>query len=84
MLYANPEVRGLIGSSWYLDPALKDISPELSYLQDLPENNGARIFPLNPSKSNNGALIGSVRRTRLHQEGKYVETALLSGHERLY
>ena len=72
MLCVNPEVRGLIGSSWYLDPALKDISPELSYLQDLPENNGARIFPLNPSKGNYGALIGSVRRTQLHEEGKYV------------
>lgn len=72
MLRANPGVKGLIGSSWYLDPALKDISPELSYLQDLPKNNGALIFPLNtPTGTAKGALVGSARRTQLYKEGRY-------------
>lgn len=72
MLRANPGVKGLIGSSWYLDPALKEISPELSYLQDLPENNGAIIFTLNtPNGNAQGALAGSTWRTQLYREGKY-------------
>jgi len=72
MLKANPGVKGLIGSSWYLDPALKDISPELSYLQDLPENNGALIFPLDiPNRTIRAALVGSARRAQLYKEGKY-------------
>jgi NAD(P)-dependent dehydrogenase (short-subunit alcohol dehydrogenase family)/acyl carrier protein len=72
MLRANPGVKGLIGSSWYLDPALKEISPELSYLQNLPENNGALIFPQNtPKGAARGALAGSSRRTQLCKEGKY-------------
>ena len=72
MLRANPGVKGLIGISWYLDPALKEISPELSYLQDLPENNGALIFPLStPEGAARGALVGSAWRTQLYREGKY-------------
>ncbi|HAJ92196.1 MAG TPA: hypothetical protein DCO71_06225 [Gammaproteobacteria bacterium] len=73
MLRENTEIRGLIGISWYLDPALKTISPELSYLQDVPENNGAGIFSLAPLQGAcRGALSGSSRRTRLYQEGKYI------------
>jgi acyl-CoA synthetase (AMP-forming)/AMP-acid ligase II/NAD(P)-dependent dehydrogenase (short-subunit alcohol dehydrogenase family)/acyl carrier protein len=71
LMRESPEIRGLFAVSWYLDPALKTISPELSYLQELPEQNGARIYPLGQAQNARDALTGSAHRTELYREGRY-------------
>ncbi|MEE4110149.1 MAG: AMP-binding protein [Halieaceae bacterium] len=71
LMRESPEIRGLFAVSWYLDPALKTISPELSYLQELPEQNGARIYALGQAQNARDALTGSAHRTELYKEGRY-------------
>lgn len=73
LLKVNPHVKGLCGSSWFFDPALKDISPEITYIRDLALQCGARIY-------NQGTNEGAVKdatfmnrnRMELYKEGKYL------------
>ena len=68
-----PDMKGLIGASWYLDPGLEEVSPELAYLRRLPEGNGARIFRLQRASALKwDAIAGSQHRKQLYEEGAYV------------
>lgn len=71
MLSINPTVRGLHTGTWFLDPALKSISPNLAYLQEIPAANGASFFYSNVD-IDGGALSKSSTRKRLYAEGKYI------------
>lgn len=73
LLTLNPEVKGVMfGASWFVDPKLDEISPELSYLRTVPTENGARLFP---SPTTERALRDAIRlspiRQQLYNEGKY-------------
>jgi hypothetical protein len=70
LLTKRTEVKAMVGAAWYYDPAMRSISPHLSYLRDLPEANGAQFFRGRP-KFHPGALNSRTRR-RLYEEGKYV------------
>lgn len=72
ILKMNPHVRGLMRSSWFLDPALSRISPHLSYLREVPVENGATIFYAGTEGSESGALSKSKSRRRLFDRGCYV------------
>jgi hypothetical protein len=73
LLVANPEWRGVFRASWFLDPALKRISPKLSYLSEVPLANGAEMFFVEVNKSGNcGALHRSETRRKLFLRGEYV------------
>jgi hypothetical protein len=69
----NPAVKGVFGSSWWFDPALDLISPNLTYLRALPTQFGARIFR---SGSDDGAIGNSIKfsreRRQLYETGKYM------------
>lgn len=73
LLAMNPGVKGVMfGASWFVDPKLDEISPELSYLRTVPTENGARLFP---APTTERAMRDAVRlspiRQRLFNEGKY-------------
>ncbi|MFC2169928.1 hypothetical protein ACFLRM_05120 [Acidobacteriota bacterium] len=72
LLVRNPSLKGLYRRSWFLDPCLENITPDLGYLREVPRQNGARFFPevTSPSEINNALRMSAVRR-RLHQEGQY-------------
>jgi len=75
LLRANPRMKGLLSSSWWLDPQLESISPELSFLRTTPENNGARLFIVGPDPdSTDDAIRFSEARTELYEAGKYQPT----------
>jgi len=40
-----PRIKGIYRRSWFLDPALAQISSNLAYLRQTPQQNGARLFP---------------------------------------
>jgi len=44
LLEANPHLKGLAGATWWFDPALESLSPELVHLRRVPEENGAALF----------------------------------------
>lgn len=70
MLKDNPNIHGVMRGSWFLDPEIKNISPRLSYLQDLPLKNGASTFCVGEDYSGS-ALAKSKTRLNLFNEGKY-------------
>jgi hypothetical protein len=52
---------------------LASISPHLTYLREVPEDNGAAIFFVEADpQGRSGALTKSPTRQRLFQEGKYL------------
>ena len=75
LLTANIEVKGMFAGSWYYDPAIKQISPQMSYMYDSAVQNGARIFKAGSTRSDiNNATKTSKTRKRLYQTGKYLPT----------
>lgn len=71
MLRIHPDVKGLYGGTWFFDPALKEVSPHLAHIRELPEANGARFFFQDVS-IDTGALEKSSTRRRLYEQGKYL------------
>lgn len=72
----HPDVLGMYGGSWFYDPQLRDISPRLRYLQDVPLAGGARLFRSGPSEAcNQDALSTSPTRKELFNQGLYTPCA---------
>jgi len=68
----HPEVLGMYGGSWFYDPKVKEISPRLKYLQEIPVAGGARLFRTGPSEDcTNDALSTSPTRKDLFNKGLY-------------
>ena len=77
LLEKNPGHRGWFSSSWLVDPALEQVSPHLSYLRTVPENNGGAIFYMDDDPTGQtGALATSRTRRRMFESGLY--------HPRIY
>jgi hypothetical protein len=71
-LAANPALRGVQSTSWFLDPALARVSPHLAYLRQVPEYCGAIFFQAgadNPHTT--GAFATSATRREQHARGLY-------------
>jgi hypothetical protein len=71
MLCMNPEIRGMWGGSWFYDPALEHISPNLTYLRERPQKNGA-VVVYSHVDMDGGALSRSKTRRELFEAGRYV------------
>jgi len=73
LLELNPQMKGWLSSSWFLDPALEAISPHLVHLRKVPTDNGGMLlFVGRDPEGTSGALAKSPTRRRLFAEGKYV------------
>lgn len=71
-LKIETQCNGMVGTSWFYDPALIDISPNLSYLQKRPLDNGAIRIRHRTSKIDiERAIMKSKTRKRLFEEKKY-------------
>ncbi|HRO04776.1 MAG TPA: hypothetical protein PLS69_14340, partial [Terricaulis sp.] len=46
MMVANPHIKGIAVPSWWYDPQLGKISPEMAFLLDVPKAGGARFMVL--------------------------------------
>lgn len=78
-----PESRGLMGISWYYDPAVRVISPRLAYLRDEPERGGALFLPAGTGPDAiAGAIATSTTRRQLYEEGRYLPTRYLMAWSR--
>lgn len=73
LLKANPNAKGITSASWFLDPQLREISPHLSYLRDVPEEGGAMFFRSGIDQlGDSGALARSAKRRALFDQGRYI------------
>jgi hypothetical protein len=78
LLELNPEIKGMMGSSWWFDPALEAISPNLSFLRQVPLDNGARLFRVGTSATaTQDAIHLCAERRRLYDSGDYFPTIYL-------
>lgn len=72
LLILNPHVKGVVSSSWWHDPALADISPELDFIGRIPESAGAQVFRSGTNAAATAdALRFAPRRIELHKAGAY-------------
>lgn len=72
LLELNTHIRGLFGASWWYDPCLQEISPELSFLQSVPVKNGAALFSMGSDEATtHDAISYSKERSDIYKEGKY-------------
>ena len=68
-----PRLKGLLAISWFCDPALREISPELDFVQDIPRRWGAVFLRVGPEPgANSDALLLSRHRRQLFEAGRYV------------
>jgi hypothetical protein len=78
LLELNPEIKGMMGSSWWFDPTLEAISPNLSFLRKVPLDNGAQLFRVGTSAAaTQDAVYLSAERSRLYDSGSYLPTIYL-------
>lgn len=67
-----PQVRGMMGGSWFYDPALADISPRLAYLRETPLKHGAHLMYVETGgEALHNSLSSSPTRRKLYEEGAY-------------
>jgi hypothetical protein len=68
-----PRLKGLLASSWFYDPALREISPELNFVQDIPRRWGGVFIQAGPEPgAASDALLLSRHRRELFEAGRYV------------
>jgi len=78
LLKMRPDCLGLVGGSWFYDPALATVSPRLTYLADTPIAGGAFRVRLGASEEDTElATATSATRRTLVQKGEYVPTRWL-------
>ena len=76
LLVRFPDVRGMMGTSWFYDPALITISPRLAYLQQRPTERGAFLIRHGTSRIDiERATQTSKTRRTLYEAGEYLPTA---------
>jgi hypothetical protein len=68
----RPKIKGIFRRSWFLDPNLEQVTPELDYLRTIPQNNGAILFQSGTTHHEiTESLAFSPHRRKLYEEGKY-------------
>lgn len=86
LLLRRKHMRGLVGTSWFYDPQLINISPRLAYLQQRQLERGAFLMRHRGTESDiKFATSTSDTRRRLCQEGKYtpISYSLIWGRSEL-
>ncbi len=66
VLAANPRLRGVFGSSWWFDPAVGRLTPEIAYLRDTPCAHGAACLHVcpDPAPVSNAVKFSKVRKAK--------------------
>jgi hypothetical protein len=72
-----PDVKALHAAAWFWDPRVKEMSPKMAYLHDLPERGGARFFKLDSDEAAHKNALTNAKRRRLHESGEYEPTNYL-------
>ena len=70
-----PKARGIFGTAWFYDPAIKEISPRIAFAQDLQHGRGAWRIRIgsNEAAIANATATSAERRNR-HRDGTYLPT----------
>jgi len=78
LLEKNSDVKGVFGGSWFNDPALEEISPELGYLREMMKKIGGKFFLVGSSeKDRKDAFAFSKSRKEAYEEDRYYPCSYL-------
>jgi hypothetical protein len=78
LLQKRDDIRGLISTAWYNDPAIARVGPQLAYLREGWQRWGCGVFRIGASPEvTQEAIAYSFERRRLVDAGKYLPTAYL-------
>ena len=73
LLEQKKDITGMVGTSWFYDPQLLEISPRIAYLQKRPFERGAFFLRHGTQRSDVvNAIKTSETRRRMYQDGKYI------------
>lgn len=73
LLMRRKHVRGIVGTSWFYDPMLSEISPHLAFLRQRPLERGAFLMRHGSGQIHiKRAIQSSATRRRMFEEGKYI------------
>jgi hypothetical protein len=79
MMAANPEIQGIAVPSWWYDPQLGQVSPEMAFLRAVPESGGARFMLLkgyNPYLLTDSLAHSPVRKAA-YEAGTYKPQSIM-------
>ena len=78
MLIKRPGIKGVFGATWFYDPVIKEISPELYYIREMIEEIGGEFFIVGSSDEDkkNAFTMSNVRKTA-YDEGRYLPTSYM-------
>jgi hypothetical protein len=73
LLLTNQNVWGVYRLSWFLDPVVGEISPDIGFLMNVPVSKGAELYKAGSCSADDTqkATMFSPVRSRLFKEGKY-------------
>jgi hypothetical protein len=73
LMQHDGQVWGAHRASWFLDPAVSEMSPDLAFLRQDPVDHGAELYDGGPCSADDirKATMFSPIRTRMYREGKY-------------
>lgn len=78
VLERTPASLGLIGGSWWYDPAVPSLSPQLGFLQETPFAYGANAFRYEEDEAAKAAaLLRSPERQQAYDQGDYRPTTYI-------
>lgn len=67
----QPSIKGLVAISWLYSISVGEVSPHLAWVRNFYVENGAYLVDMHLSPKRSGFLIGSQKRRRLYDEGKF-------------
>jgi hypothetical protein len=70
----QPQVKGLIASTWLHSPATFEVSPHLAWLNNVFAGHGAVMATMGPATPDCGVLAQSVERQRAFRDGRFKPT----------
>jgi len=77
-LELNPRIRGIAGVSWFYDPKVADVSPQLAYILHTPMRHGAFLAHMGTDSHHiRNATVRSPIRKKAYEEGRYLPTCYL-------
>jgi hypothetical protein len=72
LMEKNKSMKAVFGAAWFFDPVLKEISPDIAYINQFANETGGCFFKAKtrPSDIKDGTFMNSARK-KLFEEGKY-------------
>jgi len=70
-LALQPEIRGLMGTSWFYAPDVRQASPHLAWMRDFFAGRGAFLGEMERASAARGFLTGSAKRREMFEAGRF-------------